>query len=316
MVLMDGLASTAIYLASSLTIAPHTTYPVRNVVVTLSAPILRAETASATVDLVNPFAVARAHGGKSLDEAIAQEVARDAVDRPASDDDAGFAPYPERDDDQSLSKDVAAAHEARIAVIRRKMDELRLEGASKTASLVRLGVKLRLATAAKRLAVAREAIDHLPAYCGPLDSDACDAAPVAVAMPRHQASRRGRPRPLPIGYHHEPAGMSMATLRPPPDRVAGTYRATVPDRLHAGAAARRAVGGSLPHPAAQALARRGSGRAAGDASAHVRRLLATARHLLEDGTVHPPHVGVELAGLLHWDGSETWSLADYPRSTA
>ena len=85
-----------------------------------------------------------------------------------------------------------------------------------------------------------------------------------------------------------------------------------PDRLHQETG--RPTG--LVLLAARKAVRHGSTQsAAGDASDHARRLLAAARRLLEDGADHHPRPDIKLAGLLHWEGSDTWSLANYPRST-
>lgn len=347
---MDSLASTAIYLASLTTAqAPSTIPSVPTVSVTFAAPATRQAVElrlADTVVVANPFTAARSRGGKSLSEAIAAEVKRDAVERSAFDGDtASFDP--ERDlRDDSLSEDVTAAHDARIDFIRRRMDELRLEDATSAPMLRKLSTKLAFAMAAHRLAVARNAIGYLPANCDP-GSDGCRTAPIAIAtnaFTDHQGSGHARAHRSAVSRHKATTAVVVATARPLPmgaafdtgrrslspgvRRVADIHRERsyrVPGPTHREVAS----GGPAHHRGvdrltAQEATRRGVADAAhADASDHARRLLATARRLLESGHPHPDtkmaetgRAGVKLAGLLNWDGSETWSLANYPRHAA
>lgn len=340
---MDGLASTAIYLASSLTTAhaPRTVVAMPTITVSISTPTAAGDIKAPSTDVlvsVNPFASARSRGGKSLSVVIADEVRRDALDHPADDTETALSLDPERShgEDQSLSEDVTAAHDARIDFIRRRMDALRLEGPSAASMLDRLSTKLHMAMAARRLAVAREAIGQLPSDCPPeLDVDACRPAPVAVAanaVTDHRGSRHAQLRRSSASHHKTPATMLAASvLSSPSDKaapidgrpfgvgtrhMAGIHRdpaRRTPDHLDQETgrpsesvllAARKAV----RHGSMQSAAEE-------DASDRARRLLAAARRLLEDGAGHHPRPDIKLAGLLHWEGSDTWSLANYPRST-
>ena len=338
---MDSLASTAIYLASSLTIAhaPRTVDSAPTATV-ISRPIAR-EGKAASADIlvnVNPFALARSRGGKSLSEAIADEVRRDALDSSAGNAETTLLLDSERDDvrDRSLTEDVAATHDARIDFITRRMEELRLKGPSAAPLLSRLDIKLHMAIAARRLAVAREAIGNLPVDCAPgVDFDACRSAPIAVAantVTDHRRARHTQPRRSGVSHHTASATTLAASVLSSPSNKAASGATErhfgvdtrhmpdihrdparwTPDRLDQ-ETARPSASVLL---AARKATRHGSAEGAtGDASDHARRLLAAARRLLENDAASLIQPDIKLAGLLHWEGSETWSLANYPRST-
>lgn len=342
---MDSLASTAIYLASSLTAGPApATPPVAIVPTVIVAPAMGPVMGPVMGDVevspadsraeANPFAAARARGGKSLSEAIADVVRRDAVEGSSIDAGTGLSLDPERpQDDESLSDDITAAHDARIAFIRQRMDELRPRGAPAAPRLEQLNAKLRLAMAARCLAVAREASEHLLRHADSAAAGACLPAPLAVAADAAPARRRpGHDRSRPPSAHHRTAvDMAGASVPPPPpgataatsgrpsskgvaSKGVASNRRGPSRRVSAGdpASASALASTSTIHPM------RGATRHPADvagASDRARRLLATARHLLEDAS-HHSHSDVRLAGLLHWQGSDTWSLADCARSTA
>ncbi len=335
---MDGLTSTAIYLASSLTTAqaPHMVVAMPTITVTISTPTAAGDI-KPPIDVlvsVNPFAAARSRGGKSLSVVIADEVRRDALDHPTDDRETASSLDPERShgEDQSLSEDVTAAHDARIDFIRQRMDALRLEGTSAAPMLDRLGTKLHMAMAARRLAVAREAIGQLPIDCSlELDVDACRPAPVAVAANAatgHLGSRYAQLRRSSASHHKTSTTMLAASIPSSSSDKVGSKTAGRPfgvgvrhtADIHRDPAHRTPDHFGRPSEsmllAAWKAARHDPVQSAtGDASDHARRLLAAARRLLEDGTDHRPRPDIKLAGLLHWEGSETWSLAAYPRST-
>uniref|UniRef100_UPI00157756D4 hypothetical protein n=1 Tax=Sphingomonas bacterium TaxID=1895847 RepID=UPI00157756D4 len=282
---MESLASTAIYLASSLTVAqvPGATPPAKIFVVTTSTGLpptqeVRAGLADVVV-MTNPFTSARNAGRKSLDEAIIDEVRRDALDQPSGAARMDPSSDPDRDDlDKSLSKDITAAHDARIDFIERRMDELRLQGVSAAPLVDRLGVKLRLAMAARRLALAREAIVQLPAGCD-LSPDACRPIPIAVAASTVTDHRGyGHVRPRSSAPHRQgPARIlvdaSVAAAPSPSNAVIVTIGAA------AGRGVKRVADSHSSHRASG-----GSDRLAGSAI-HLALAQGT-RHRPTDGTVH------------------------------
>jgi hypothetical protein len=129
--------------------------------------------------------------------------------------------------------------------------------------------------------------------------------------------------------HRAQAARRVAALRSgvasPPDAaqpsLALAAAKPAPHRLAAGATARVGAG-ALPRSAGVLVAATPGSTASPnphrtETSRHVRRLLATARQALEGadpvaGSAAPARP-ISLAGLMQWEGSDTWSLADCPR---
>ena len=194
--------------------------------------------------------------------------------------------------------------------------------------------------AARCLAVAREASEHLLGHADPAATGACLPAPLAVAADAAPVRPRpGHDRSRPSSAHHRTTVDMAGASVPPPSHGAtaatsgrpssksvaskGVARKSVASNRHgpsrrvsAGvpASASALASTSTIHPMRGATRHPADGAGAG-ASDRAHRLLATARHLLEDAS-HHSHSDVRLAGLLHWQGSDTWSLADCAKSTA
>ena len=329
---MTSLASTAIYLASSLTAGPiPAPTPVAIVPTVMIVPVMD-DIETRPVDSrveANPFAAARARGGMSLSEAIADVVRRDALKDSLIDAGMGISLYPERQSqDDSLSEDITAAHDARIGFIRQRMDALRLDGASAGPLLEQLNAKLRLAVAARCLAVAREASEHLITLSDSPASRACLSAPRAMAINAAQVrSRPGYDRPRPSSANHQTAvDIAVASVNAllPHVTTAASGRPLGKSKLYIHGEAAHRVSTEAPasisalasaatiHPAWK-ITQPSENVPRASASDRARRLLASARHLLEDS--HQQNSDIRLTGLLHWKGSETWSLTEYGHST-
>lgn len=351
---MESIASTVLYMASSLTpVQASGTIPVVQTVRTnFATPATRQAVApkaadSATVD--NSLIESRSRGGKSLSEAIAAEIRRDAVERPASEWETVPLNLAPGSDDGSLSGDVMAEHDARIAFIRRRIDEIRLEGASSASMLRTLNNKLHLAIAAQRLAVARNAIADLQVVCRSVSgADGCKSAPIAIvtsAVMNRQRFKNPRLYRSMASYHKDPLAAVAARAHPLPMGVetdasirslglnAGhlTHNHREPShRARDQSHGEIAFGGLVPHSAIGRSTVHSPNRRAGlddagvETSVQVRRLLAIARHLLDTDDNRSSNVEtsdvkkteIKLGGLLHWNGSDTWSLANYTRGAA
>lgn len=292
-----GVISTALYLATPAAAAGTSSNG--GAVAAVDAAPSPPDPARAAPVVFDLPATARA---ASLDEAIAQEVARDAVTHSS----AGLTIADSLADgraDGALNEAVIAAHDARIAMLRQRIDATTADGAAGRIELAALQLRLHRAEAARRIALAR-AGDNTPAEA-PQDV----TAHVTTSTVETQAVRVSAPaKPHP--------GVS----RPPSPRTPAVRRIAVPVHprsAHATSALRVASTSNLlaDHGAGATLHHVPVGPETADAAGHVRRLLAAARRVLEaDAAVHPPHVA--LAGLMHWEGSETWSLADCAKRVA
>lgn len=297
---MGGMASGALFLASPLAaLGQPATEPEP------AAPAMFAAPARAFLIVDVPAQVGR----RTLGELIADEAKRDAAGTPFTLD-IGHSPDPALPDDAggagpaSLEDAVVAAHDERIAFLTHRLHNLRSEGAD-AASLGALSGRLHRAQAARQLAMARAALDRQPAGC-----EACAPAPMGVAgrdavrqpaapalrLPSvaKVAERATKPQP-----RRQPATLAMGSARVPAMLTASKAGAQ-PAGLHPDIT--RPDGTDRP--------------AAATASVHARRLLTAARRVLEADIAKDAPPPLHVAGLWQWDGSERWSLADYPNRSA
>lgn len=342
---MDGLAPTVIYLASSLTIAPAPGLAVPAPTLTVAFTVARrydddrgrAAWADTTARLAIPVRAplpvrassfsavygpildrrAASFGEPSGDEA--RRVARDPLEGEAE-------PATSASTDADLDAEVTAEHDARIGMITQRIEALRLQGEATSPLIARLHARLRLAVAARGLALARQAVARLSGDCPSAKPAPC---PSAFAL-ADAIGRRGLVDPQ-VG-RLSPHRATLAWTTPANRHLAATKNSLTARPVETGVrhevASRRdlaAWSGRSDHglghlswsarDPAVAVRPAAAVRTPADALIGARRLLATARQLLEPQANHVSHE-TKLNGLVYWDGSESWSLKNYPRSAA
>lgn len=175
-VCMGGLASGAMYLATTLASGPPPIVAADPVPMVFDAPVdAPARRAYVIVDL--PAATGtRAEGVAAARRAI----------EPVSTDTA-IAPEPQT----ASEADVVASHDQRIGLIRARLDVLRTDKADK-AAIAMLDGRLRRAEAARQLAVARVALAQCGGPCAPRP-----VATVARSTATAAIEQRARTAPMP-----------------------------------------------------------------------------------------------------------------------
>lgn len=204
-----------------------------------------------------------------------------------------------------LNAAVLAEHGARIAALRTRMAALKAEPVPGGAvELAGLGVKLRRAEAAQKLAMARATLAE--ACAGGCEAPAVRVAPEVEHAAPVALRLVAAAKPVAVV---KPVRVARAMAAPPP--AVGEARGPVPV-VHAAAwigreqpVIRRVARVTTTTGPKPAMRQPDPQTAA--TLAHARRLLAKARAALEGGAPAP---AVQLTGLWQWDGSESWSLAD------
>ncbi len=269
---MGGLASSAVYLATSLASGPPLLVPPDPAPAVIEAP---AATETAVViempvrPPARPYVIVDLPPPETLGAATGLDIRpRDVVAEALARDSTG------------IDADVVALHERRIGVLRERIGALRQEKAGQ-AAIAALDMRLKRAEAARHLAAARVALARCGGACAPSPVVVAKRAPVAPAATR-QVVEPARARP---GAVAQPApALALASVRGATAASALTKAAFVGN----GVAATRASA----DPAAASLGK-------------ARRLLAQARAALTEA----PQPPIQLAGLWQWEGSERWSLA-------
>lgn len=300
---MAGLASGAIYLASSLATGGPS-------VATQPSPVLAApaEAASEQQRGPRPYVIVDlprlSSPAAGMGEAVALEVRRDADPRLRSDPPAASDP----EDPVALDVAVVAEHAARIAALEQHIAALRRDNAAGPVLAGLMG-KLRRAEAARNLATARVALaGGSPARC----ATGCAAPPVQIAAARVAGSQRPDPGRSPID-----AAASKAPALPRKAAPSVTpMRSAAPAPRAAAQRAASEIAAPLSRQAARSAARdthASADRATANELARARRLLAAARAALE-GEPQADERPLHLAGLWTWEGSDRWSLAPTSRT--
>ena len=275
---MGGLASSAVYLATSLANGPPPLVPPDPAPVTIETrAAASAPRAYVIVDLP------RSDGVRLLGMVVADTVrlepepSMEVVARP---------PPP----DIRIDADVIASHDQRIGVIRERIDTLRQERAEQ-AILAALQARLRRAEAARQLAVARVALAQCTGPCASPPAAAARTSPAMAAT----APVRSRPQ-----SPRRPATGSVRAASIPMPVAAAAPLATAAVDASPSTGANRSVGPRTSPP--------------GEPLSRARLLLAKARAALTDVT--DPAPAIRLTGLWQWEGSERWSLDAGPQRTA
>ena len=226
---------------------------------------------------------------------------------------------------------VVAAHEARIAVLRERIDSLKAGSGPAATQFPDLSIRLKRAEAARKLAVARMALGEPPRDCDPrsLVSPCGDVPKAAAALeslsPRPLAVRQRPPiaaRPQLVVSRGAKARRSITA-----DRIAGPSRIGMSDHPPLPAAAHapgtnmrlaplRGVGHARIATSASPAVRAAIEPGAANRLGRARHLLTVARSSLEGAGGERRYAPIRLAGLWQWVGSDTWSLADYARRNA
>jgi len=216
----------------------------------------------------------------------------------------GFAAAP-----RSLDAAVLAVHVQRIGFLKARLDEVRAAG-SDARTLADLKARLQRAEAARRLAMARGNIALL-ATPGCRGADACERERGAVAdvivRGISPPERHARPAYRLLRSRAVAASPRLLLLS------RGTITGGAPIRLalgHVGSTIALAAQGSAEHkrPGTRSRATHTPDRA-GHGLADARRSLARARAALTDDTARERPT-IKTAGLLHFPGSESWSLGE------
>ncbi|MDO7844354.1 hypothetical protein [Sphingomonas immobilis] len=308
---MGGVASGAVYLASALTGGgdPATVTPAPPV-----EPVLVAQDIAhpQTPPVSRPYVIIdvpqSARARPLLGDIVANVIATTVMPGPA----AGVA--------GRLADDVLAEHDARIAVLKQRLEAARAQPGS-GASIGELASRLHRAEAARKLAAARAAVDGL---CGDRCASGGDVATRKEKIAKPAVAFRQYPR---VRFRKSAAAKGVVAVRAPvkigkarfvvsPQAAVGTGfqvggRAVAVAR---GDASRRIAHAKRRQIAAARSLRR-PGRVAFDAPtadglARARHLFAAARRTLGADT-HPSRA---LAGLLHFEGSADWTLATVRRA--
>lgn len=274
---MGGLASSAVYLATSLASGPPPLVPPDPIPAAIEAASAPAPRGYVIIDLPRSETV------PVLGSVVADAV-RLTVERPAS----AISPRPEPD--TGIETEVIASHEQRIGVLRAHIDALRRDKAE-AAVLAGLDVRLKRAEAARKLAVARAAL----ARC----ADACGPQPVLAARPAPRPKQAALPvRAVPVSHSVDRATDPRAfgvTPRP----VASPELRALED---------------MSRPRSGALSLGASVQPDAAPLGHARLLLAKARAALTNDVRERREI--TLAGLWQWEGSESWSLTAGPQRIA
>lgn len=344
---MGGITTNVIYIASSLAAGgqPATT------------PVDKSPTLTVTVSATNPgelptpsaprgyviFDLPKPSGATSaplLGDVIADEMKRSREDyarsAPVLDTptqrDFSVGGVPAVSEPGELNDAVVAAHDARIALLRERIDSLKTAGnAAPDTQLRDLAVRLKRAEAARKLAMARIALGEKPRDCDPRGGLLpCNDDPPQTALdtaPRRAATKQIAPagrtqlasKPRLAEPHRTRVRRTVMTARiaQPPQR-AGIHRlppATTrsvryfTESTTRGITIRRAAFAKRATPAARAALQ-----------PHVAERLDRARHLLTVARRSLAATGDDrhyasprLASLWQWPGSDNWSLASYPR---
>ena len=215
----------------------------------------------------------------------------------------GFAAAP-----RSLDAAVLAVHVQRIGFLKARLDDVRAAG-SDARTLADLKARLQRAEAARRLAMARGNIALL-ATPGCRGADACERQRGAVAdviVRGISTERHARPAYRLLRSRAVAASPRLLLLS------RGTITGGAPIRLalgHVGSTIALAAQGSAEHmrPGTRSRATHTPDRA-GHGLADARRSLARARAALTDDTARERFT-IKTAGLLHFPGSESWSLGE------
>lgn len=299
---MDVAASAASYLGSSammVEVAPEVTASSSSLAVVATEPIVRSAR-PAPVIIVLPSA-ARPRADRSLSDLVAQELRRDAMVAAAATASTGpekrdAAPAGSMTDDDGgdetvdVNRAVIAMHDERIARLKHQIAAFVVEGRA-VAQIGFLRARLQRAEAARRVAAVRSGVDGAP-------GKRSDRVTASTA----------------------PSGAGRPTLYPH-----ATSRSSAAVREGVTKAARYVPAWSAPATGAaeRVVDLDRADRHLTATTHHIRRLLATARQALSakdvadaaGGRVHSA-APVRMAGLLRWEGSENWSLADCAGSRA
>ena len=290
---MGGLASGAIYLASSLAAGPPPAVAIDPAPIEAIAaePQSTVERGYVIVDLPRR-ADDLSPGGLLMGAAIGVEVRREAEGGQL-----GETIVEDQDDAGALNASVLALHDQRIGVLRGRIDELREERAG-AGVISELGAKLRRAEAARHLAVARVAL----AAC----------AEKRVCAPVAKVAATEPPRPTQSPSSRRILASKALSIMSPRQAKLGAAKLLNYGHEFTATEAHLPIARAFPEPA---VAEPGI-KTKEEGLARSRRLLAKARAALGSLPHAESEAPIRLAGLWQWEGSEQWSLASAPRTTA
>ena len=273
----------------------------------------------------------------TLDEAVAK-VVREAVDRPDVESQNVFAEtFNEETDEQAPALNVAVmeAHEARIAILRTRIEALRAHGVA-AALIADLNVRLRRAEAARRLAAVRvqgsssgddhclmAADSHSCATNTPILASVVTGGRTPISARRYTAPWHLQAKgatTLAMGWHPRSARRRRAVRFVRLNQSMGFARRFVIVSTRTAHGSTTAVSSAFMKadtPRTTIAVTFGSPVMRGVADvptrtrlAFARRSLAAARRSLESKDIAPPANGKVLAtaNLWQWDGSDRWTL--------